>query len=114
MLALAACLQTGSFCRGYHGRFISHPVAIFLPGPHGHLCLGLNDHLANSPHAAHPVQVLEGDMSPLVQLGGAAGGSVEPGADDNGQLSNWGPSRLSFLPFIVSSSCSSSWPAPPG
>lgn len=50
-------------------------------------------------------------MSPLLQLGGAAGGSVEPGADDNGQLSNWGPSRLSFLPFIVSSSCSSSWPA---
>lgn len=70
MLALAACLQTGTFHPGYCGRFISHPVAILLPGPRGHLRLGFSDHLAGSPHAAHPVQVLEGDMSPLVQLGG--------------------------------------------
>lgn len=62
-LALAACLQPGAFCRGYPGRFISHPVAIFLPGPRGHSRLDFSDHLALS---THPVQVLEGDMSPLL------------------------------------------------
>lgn len=84
-------------------------VAFSSPGTQGHQHLGFWSCFSERPPCSPPGAGAGGDIPPL-----AAGGFAGAGADDNGQLSSWGPSRLSFLPFIVSSSCSSSWPAPAG